>query len=342
MKRFFRLRYLFWLVVPLLLWWALRDIPLTEVWTVLRQLTPGQILILLAANIVVLLLFSARWWIISRAQGYPIPYLTLAGYRLAAFGVSYFTPGPQFGGEPLQVYLTERNHNIPRATAISAVSLDKLLELLFNFTFLTFGMMTVLQWQIFPGAIGQQAMTIAVALLILVTGLLLAVLAGRHPVSNLWKITVQWLPRPIVDVSSTYDNIYQTIKDSEDQTAQFFQQHPLTMGLALSVSAITVVAMVGEFWLATHFLGLELNFVQVISLLTAARIAFLLPAPGGLGALEISQVLAFTALGLNPAIGISLTLLIRVRDTVLAASGLLWGGIILQSTKEYGRVSIKT
>ena len=110
MKRFFRLRYLFWLVVPPLLWWVLRNVSLTEVLAVLRQLTPAQVLILLATNVVVLLLFSARWWIISRAQGYPIPYLALSGYRLTAFGVSYFTPGPQVGGEPLQVYLTERKH----------------------------------------------------------------------------------------------------------------------------------------------------------------------------------------------------------------------------------------
>jgi uncharacterized protein (TIRG00374 family) len=287
---------------------------------------------------VVLLLFSARWWIISRAQGYPVPYLTLAGYRLAAFGVSYFTPGPQFGGEPLQVYLTERNHNIPRATAISAVSLDKLLELLFNFTLLTFGIMTILQWQIFPSAIGQQAMVIAIALLSLVAGLLLAVFAGRHPVSSLWKITIRLLPDPKVDVKSTYENIYKTIRDSEDQTLQFCRQHPAAMGLALGVSVITMLAVIGEFWLATHVLGLEINFVQVISLLTAARVAFLLPMPGGLGALEAGQVLVLNAMGLNPAAGISLVLLIRVRDIGLATLGLWWGGIILQSTQTRSKV----
>jgi len=342
MKRFFHLRYLFWLIVPLLLWWALRNISLSEVWVVLRQLNPRQILVLLATNIVVLLLFSARWWIISRAQGYPIPYLTLAGYRLAAFGVSYFTPGPQVGGEPLQVFLTERKHNIPRASTIAAVSLDKSLEFLFNFTFLAFGLMTVLQGQIFPDAIGHQALALAVVLLILVMGLLLAVFAGRHPVSILWKIIVRWLPHPSIDASSTSENIYHTIRESENQTEHFFQHHPLAMGLALGVSAITLLAMIGEFWLATYVLGLELNLVQIISLLTAARIAFLLPAPGGLGALEVSQVFAFAALGLNPAAGISLTLLIRVRDIALAASGLLWGGIVWQSNKELSRVSIKT
>jgi uncharacterized protein (TIRG00374 family) len=252
--------------------------------------------------------------------------------------VSYFTPGPQLGGEPLQVYLTERNHNIPRATAISAVSLDKLLEFLFNFTFLTLGIMTILQWQIFPDAVGRQAMAITIALLSLVVGLLLGIFAGRHPISNLWKITTRLLPRPKANMESTYKNIYQTIKDSEDQTTQFFRQHPLAMGLALGVSVITLPAIIGEFWLATYVLGLELNFVQVISLLTVARIAFLLPMPGGLGALEAGQVLALSAMGLNPAAGISLVLLIRARDIGLALLGLWWGGITLQSTQTRSKV----
>ncbi len=338
MKHFFQLRYLFWLVVPLLLWWALRNISLTEVGAVLRQLTLPQILALVTANIIALLLFNARWWIILRAQGYPVPYLTLAGYRLAAFGVSYFTPGPQFGGEPLQVYLTERNHHVPRATAISAVSLDKSLEFLFNFTFLTFGIMAILQWQNFPGEIGRQAMAMTVALLILVVGLLLAIFAGQHPISKVWEITVPFLPRPKVGVSSNYENIYQTIRDSENQTAQFCRQHPFAMGLVLGVSAITLLGMIGEFWLATYILGLELNFVQVIGLLTVARIAFLLPMPGGLGALEAGQVFALSAMGLNPAAGISLVLLIRTRDIGLATPGLWWSGITLQSTQTRSKV----
>jgi uncharacterized membrane protein YbhN (UPF0104 family) len=123
--RFLRFRYIFWLAVPLLLGWALRGISPQGVGAILGQLSFPQIVGLMGVNGGVLLLFSARWWLISRAQGHPIPYLTLAGYRLASFSVSYFTPGPQFGGEPLQVYLVQRNHNVPLSIAISGVTLDK-------------------------------------------------------------------------------------------------------------------------------------------------------------------------------------------------------------------------
>ena len=100
-RRLWRPRCLLWLIPPLLLVWVLRSVSLPDVWRVLTKVGPAQILVLVVANCLVSLTFSARWWLILRAQGHRISYLTLAGYRLAAFGVTYFTPGPQFGGEPL-------------------------------------------------------------------------------------------------------------------------------------------------------------------------------------------------------------------------------------------------
>ena len=327
--QFLHPRYLLWLTAPLLLWWVLRAIPLQEVWTVLARLGLLQILGLIAANSVVLLLFSGRWWLILRAQGYAIPYLTLAGYRLAAFGVSYFTPGPQFGGEPLQIHLVQRHHHVPRSTAISAVSLDKSLELVTNFAFLGLGVVAILQWQVFPSMLGQQALLFALTLLVLSVGLLLTIWAGLHPISSLWQLGGRIRLKPDKPSSSIPQRIYQTIRESEEQATYFCRNHPSTMGLALLISAVSWTSIIGEYWLASHWLGLSLTPGQVVSALAAARIAFLLPMPGGLGALEASQVLALNALGLNPAVGISLSLLIRVRDVALGGLGLWWGGIAL-------------
>jgi uncharacterized membrane protein YbhN (UPF0104 family) len=64
--------------------------------------------------------------------------------------------------------------------------------------------------------------------------------------------------------------------------------------------------------------------------LTAARIAFMLPSPGGLGTLEASQVLMFEVLGFNPALGISISLLVRGRDLLLGGLGLWMSTILVQ------------
>jgi uncharacterized membrane protein YbhN (UPF0104 family) len=68
--------------------------------------------------------------------------------------------------------------------------------------------------------------------------------------------------------------------------------------------------------------------MQTVSALTAARLAFLTPLPSGLGALEASQVLAMQALGLEPTFGISISLLIRLRDILFGMVG-FWGIVSL-------------
>ena len=327
----FRLRYLLWLIVPLLLLWVLRDVSLKDSWAVLTRLGPTHILILIVANGLVLLTLSGRWWLILRAQGHPIAYLTLTGYRLAAFGISYFTPGPQFGGEPMQVHLVQRRHQVAQSTAISAVTLDKSLELLSNFAFLMGGVVCILLWGVFPGLVGSQAIILPLALLALPLGFLLAIWGGRHPVSGLLKAGARLFSR--LKPSShprwlaSFQKMYRTIRDSEEEATYFCHRSPLYLLLALLLSLVSWVAILAEYWLMLRLLGLNLTPIQAISTLTAARIAILLPLPGGLGTLEASQVLALGALGLNPAAGISLSLLIRVRDVALGGLGLWWGGL---------------
>lgn len=135
---------LVWLTIPLLMGWALRNVPLHELGAVLGRLGALQVAALIAVNVLVMFTFSGRWWAILRGQGYSVPYLGLVGYRLAAFSVSYFTPGPHLGGEPLQVWLLHRRAGVPTVSAATSVALDRLLEMTVNFAFLALGVVVTL------------------------------------------------------------------------------------------------------------------------------------------------------------------------------------------------------
>ncbi len=81
-----------------------------------------------------------------------------------------------------------------------------------------------------------------------------------------------------------------------------------------------------------YFLGLRLTPLEAVTLLTAVRLAHLLPMPGAIGTLEASQVVALEMLGLNTAVGLSLSLLIRLRDVGLALIG-VWLGAQVPEVK---------
>jgi len=323
MKRILGLRTLFWLLLLALLALALRGIPLVDIWQTLQGLDLLQLVLLGLFNILIFLLFSSRWWLILNAQGHRLPYFSLAGYRLSAFAISYFTPGTQFGGEPLQVYLLRDRHHIPGSSALAAVMLDKLFEILANFTFLIIGLLLLINGGLFQGLTRAHTVLVISALLSLPLGYLLALWAGRFPLT--WLIAK--LPARTANLA-VVRRAEPLIVSTERQIAILFRHKPLTILWVLFLSGFIWILLLAEYWLMLKFLGVQLNLSQTIGALTAARIAFLTPLPGGIGALEASQVIALQALGLHPAMGISVSLLIRARDLTLGGIGLWWAAAL--------------
>ena len=319
-----------WFTALVLFLWVLNAVPLTETWAVLNRLTLGQIVVLVLLNALVLLALNGRWWLILHGLGYGIPFLRLMAHRLAAFGVSYMTPGPHFGGEPVQVLLVEREHSVPRPAAVAAVTLDKTLEMLVNFTFLAAGVAIILDGRILRQVVQSEAAWLALLFLAFPAAFLLTIWLGYHPLSSPLSLLTRL---PLLKGNPIYQAVYQALLDSEAQATRFCRQAPLALAQAWGVSVIGWLVLIGEYWLMLSFLGLRLTPVQTVAMLTAARVAILLPLPGALGTLEASQVLVLGLMGINPAAGIGITLLIRTRDVLLAGFGLWWGGQRLRTSQ---------
>jgi uncharacterized membrane protein YbhN (UPF0104 family) len=113
------------------------------------------------------------------------------------------------------------------------------------------------------------------------------------------------------------------IAASERMAGAFCRRHLGSLVSAIFVSVLAALGMVTEFFCITWFLGIHLSFWQTIAAWTAGWLAFLVPVPGGLGALEASQVFALGAFGISAVSAIGVTLLIRARDLLIGGVGLL-------------------
>ena len=100
------------IVLLVLLFFAFRNAPLIQIWNALQQLQLWQIIVILFIDFIIYLFVTARWWIIVHAVNKNISYLPMIGVRVSVFGVSYFTIGPQVGGEPLQIIYLRRKYNL--------------------------------------------------------------------------------------------------------------------------------------------------------------------------------------------------------------------------------------
>lgn len=88
--------------------------------------------------------------------------------------------------------------------------------------------------------------------------------------------------------------------------------------------------MVTEFALITNFLGIGLPFWQTIAAWTAGWLALLAPLPGGLGALEASQVFALGVFGVPAALALGVALVMRGRDIFIGSLGLILASRVIK------------
>lgn len=316
-------RTIFFALMAVLFWWALRQVSLTEIWQTLKNIHPVWISLLFIINVGVIWLFSSRWHLILRVLNHPLPYRYLVAYRLTAFGISYFTPGTQFGGEPAQVYFLSRRNGVPIDDAILSVTIDKLFEIAFNFAFLGLGIFIVLQMGFLApqSLIGKPAIAILLASFPIV---MLGILCNS-------KSTIpQWIAHHQQQCSfhPKLQKVLSSIIDTAIKGNLLCRAATRQMIFATILSILIWLALVGEYWLMTRALGLHLSLIQSIVLLTAARVAFLFPSPAGLGALESGQIIAMELLGFDATLGLSLSLLIRARDIMFGIVG-LWLGKFL-------------
>ncbi|MDW8326831.1 MAG: lysylphosphatidylglycerol synthase transmembrane domain-containing protein [Anaerolineales bacterium] len=328
-----RWSYLLWLLAPLVIWLAVRDVPFDEVVRTLARLGSWQILALIALNALAVLSFAGSWWTILRAFGYRLPYLSLARGRLGAFGVAYFVPGPQVGGEAVQLLWLTQRHSVPLPQAAASVALDKTLEILVNFVLVALGLGFLAGRDLWPQVPLEAWFAAIIALIALPVFFIWTVYRGWKPLSRLLsRLPRRLAQRPFVQ------KVAETVRDSERHMTDFCRRQPMAFAVALGFVCLSWFLLLFDYWLSVYFLGMTLTPAEVLMGVALGRLAILIPLPGAAGVLESSQVLAMTLLGYGPALGLSQSLVMRARDISVAVFGFLWA---LVGTRWLARLAIK-
>jgi uncharacterized protein (TIRG00374 family) len=324
------------LIAGLLLWLALRGVSWSEVLDILRMIDPRELVAIVLLDLGILFCISARWWVLLRGFDQRVPYLSIVRYRTTVFGLSYITPGPQVGGEVLQVYYPSQLHQVPIPVSLAAASVDKTMEWVGNFTFIVIGGFVVLIGQRMISEADALALGLISLLLLIPLAVIVQIWRGRHPISGFLEWIERILPHrhraqlretPVFRSLPRLARLKRTLYHSEDITASLWRTRPWTLVAALVFTLMTWAFILSNFWLMTQALGLPLSPAQAAGALVLVYFAFLLPVPGGLGAMEAALVLAFTSFGYTATQALSLGLLMRARDIAQAVIGLLVGGV---------------
>jgi uncharacterized protein (TIRG00374 family) len=313
------LRLLWVLVLAALLYFALRKAPLTDIWASIQQLQLWQVGFILVINTLFYMLATARWWIIVEAENKHVTYWPLLAVRVAVFGISYFTLGPQVGGEALQVLVLRQRYHLSYTHATAAVLMDKLLEFMVDFFLIAIGLTAMLE----SGVLTESSTQFAGSLVLLFVLIawppvhLYLLYKGRYPLTSLIHAIpfVRRASRPV-----------RFLRASEHLAGKFCQRHPRRLLTAFGISLLAGAGMLLDYAVMASFVNIHLPFWKTVAGWMSGWMSLLMPLPGGLGAFEASQVFALGKFGYSAAVALSLALLIRGRDIFIGGIGLFLAG----------------
>jgi len=317
-------------LITLLLWslalglaaWTLRELPLAAMGAAVAGLTLGQWLLWLLLNVVVMALSTGRWQRFARALGDRLALWPLLLIRMAGQTVSFLTPGPQFGGEPLQVYWLCRRHGIALHRAVLSLGLDRFFDLWVNVAVLLGGVGLLLLTRLVPSQEWQTTLLVLALALCALPALGLLVL--RQPAwlaSRLGALAARWERHPRLQHSgAALSEHWQSLQNALRQLLQT-RRRSLFAGLLLSLLGWAFI--LGELRALLWFLNVTVATGDFVLLFVAIRLAMLLPLPGGIGTIEAAVLWCFATLNLGTAEALGLIALMRLRDVAILGFGLL-------------------
>lgn len=328
-------RWLLGALSLLLVWYALHNMHWDPVWRLMSTISLTGIVAITIINLLLLPLMAARWWLLLRTLAAPISLFTACGYRMAAGTVSYLTPGPLFGGEPLAIYLLCQRQNISLSTATASVAIDKLLELLASFIVLLL-CLSALGAGDAQLVAGSRGLVLLSFLLVGFTCLAVTIFTGIRPLSRLLGLIHTLYHRSSPTTGDQIWPLTKIITRGENQAQSLMRDHRISFLLANLLSLGQWVAIFVEFWLMSLVLGVPLSFAQLAAIVVVARLAFFTPLPAGIGVLETALPWVTGLLGLGNALGMGLCLIIRFRDVIINVAGLGLSWKYLTQQKNYG------
>lgn len=287
---------------------------INEFLVILSQIPPVLVLAYLIVSFAIMLALILRWKIICNQHKVRIGFLQLLAYRYVGFAVSFITPGPRVGGEPVRAGMMGRQ-GISFSKSMSTVVADKTNELL------SFGVMFVIALFAatirlpLPNHLRIGFQITGVVLLGLVIFGMYNIIQGKDPVLKIYRLLrldkVKWLKK-----------YKKQLQEFENNIQHFYGENPKHFWQAFIISCCAWSLSLLEFALVLLMLGIQPTVLSVFLIYTVVGLTYLLPIPFALGSLEAGQATLFVGLGLSTIAGAALAMITRMRDLLWTFIGL--------------------
>ncbi len=310
-----RYSYLFILLGALFLIFLIRKLGAQELWDCFHRLgwkLVLPILIFLPQEI----LRALSWSEVLKALRQKVPFFTLYRIRLAGEAVNSLTPFNFAGGDPFKAWALS-SQKFSGGTAVSSVVIERTLQILATVLIIVAG--TFAGLAVLPLTPAARRILIAALGFLLGVILILALFKKRGFFRSVSRVLEFLRVRRFVAASM------EKLESQDRPMREFYAKSPgvflSCLALHLASKALTVVeiAAIGS------LLGVPMTVWQALFIASVVPITNMVMGfiPGSLGALEGVMGGVFHVLHWNPAVGVSLQLVRRIRQAFYVSLGFL-------------------
>ncbi len=305
------------IVLGLLVW----HIGPGNIYDAASRLGPITLLAILIPSLIMYGIEAYGWKVVLGRAAQGVPFWRLMTIRTAGEVVNITTPTAFVGGEPLKVYLLNKNHQVPISDGGASVVIAKTTMTIAEVVYILAGV-AIGFWILGSGVSAGQTVTAA----LLSVGLLVCSIAGfvfiQHRglfASVLSLIKKLGLRIRVLDAQEEH------LRSIDRTILNFYSHHQRTFYASVGVYFFGWLAESLEVFGIIYFLGGSVSFLTAISI--GAFAVFIKGGsffiPGSLGAQEAGNLLLLEAFGYSDVTGLTFALLRRFRELVWIGIGLL-------------------
>jgi uncharacterized protein (TIRG00374 family) len=261
---------------------------------------------------------TASWKLVLGATGDRTPFWKLFRITVSGFVINSITPVVGIGGEPYKAQALSAGLGAHRA--ISAVVLYRMIHLIGHMLLLLAGIVTAI-FVVRPGPAMSASLGAAA---VVIAGVIVLTLRGtRHGVFD----TIAGIIRKFRMLSFIpADRYRQQLGAMDAVLTDVYRNDRRTFRVSILLEFTTRLLMGAEVWIILGALGVDASPAQAVFVYVAFSIAINLMffIPMGAGTQEGGILLGMQSLGLDPALAISVGVMLRIREFIWIGVGLLF------------------
>jgi len=305
------------IVLSLLVW----HIGPANIYEAATRLGPTALLAILIPSVIMYSVEAYGWKVVLGRAAQAIPFWRLLTIRTAGEVVNITTPTAFVGGEPLKVYLLNKNHQVPISEGGASVVIAKTTMTIAEVVYILSGIALGF-WILGSGISAGQTITAA----LLSVGLLVCSIAGFVFIQQRGLFaSILSLIRKLGLRIRSLEAQEEHLRSIDRTILNFYSHHQRVFYTSIGVYFFGWLAESLEVFGIIYFLGGSVSFLTAISI---GAIAVFIKGgsffiPGSLGAQDAGNLLLLQAFGYSEVTGITFALLRRFRELVWIGIGLL-------------------